>query len=1283
MAHCSDHLPLIASFTSDELAIQKHSAHRFKYRFWDHDDPHWPLYGQDLDTLAMERSDEFFKCLSSRCPATRSHRLSKANQILVETFHAASKTVPRGSTKQKPRLPPYWNEACRLATDVCDALTTGKAPQSDLAAARRLRTQIINDAKKTYYETSIANLRPEETGSWRFLNSTSRSQRQSTVIQGKKSLRAQSNLFIKFWTPRYSDTRRRLPRLRPVKSLPSKQEIRQAIARLSLRKAAGPDNIHGEHLKHMTPDGTMENMLFALIRETIRWGVLPQAWKHAWIIPLLKPNKNPAEPSSYRPVSLTSIISKVAERVIDTRLRHALRFHPMQHAYQRAHQADDASMTLIDATYRQWNNLHWVDYHIKGVLKPKHHPRCNKAGMAFYDMSDAFSRMPHSHLHTRLRQLKTPAYLTRWVLDFLRHRTAQCLLEGVLSVTRTVRCGAPQGTVLGPLLWLIFINDLCESLNAPDSQFKAVLFADDITVFAGGEDAPEVASQLQRATDLIVTWASTRNMLINATKCTTLFLTPSTHGDTTNPGIQIGTQHVPLLASQNPNAKELGTLFDSRLTFHENSKLRIAAATSQLRKLAFTARYGPSHHHLRTFARALMETRLFYGSAAWGHQISESQLEALNVVQRKMSRAITGVLSAAPGDSALLEANVRPAQVIVPTACASLVERWRRYDLPDPRREMVSQPLPTPDTSRRRTVPFHEHPWQRTFTLIDTALGERQIPLNHFREPMLLHRTIDPPSLRLKIDRVTIYTTAPHTAALCTSLSKYGKDTEEGKQMREAMNAGALARAARAHPEGRPDYELWTDATVIDAEQPSCVSGGVGILFHGDAEVRRHTVACGRLACSYWAEAHTLRTCLAATADYLLSQPPGKLLIATDSQSFLSALAKGPLATETKVEEDTWRELLRLAAAQWNVVLCFVYSHVGTPRNELVDQACEEQIPLISPQSMDMAPIWHTDAVRAVRAHATRKWQESPSYTVPRLTIAGTKRAPLKELTLPRQIGVQFSRIRTGPNTLFGEFRESVILKIAPQPCRFCGMETIPDIDPEPPPPPAEPPPEAPEPEGAFRCDLCMKSYGTQLGLKQHHARQHTQRALRPGYLQCPKCATTCKGEYNLTQHINRNHSAEAEARRVQNRPNLPPLRPAPAETEFQCPTCPIILRSAETLSLHRRTAHPEVDALPPPADRPRCECGYDFPTVNSRRTHRIHCAVWKRLRDAERRAAEQAREQAAVAPAAAPARVTTESVSHFRHCPQIPVRPPDEDDTDWTKWIPFIRQFLPKDSPS
>lgn len=338
-------------------------------------------------------------------------------------------------------------------------------------------------------------------------------------------------------------------------------------------------------------------------------------------------------------------------------------------------------------------------------------------------------------------------------------------------------------------------------------------------------------------------------------------------------------------------------------------------------------------------------------------------------------------------------------------------------------------------------------------------------------------------------------------------LAEHSKETQEGELTRRSLNDSSLAHAySLLGVAPRTCHELWLDGGVIAPETPMCKSGGVGHLYFGNDIIATHRVPANRLACSYWAEGVTHRACLRAFLPQLLNGPPGALLVATDSMSFLQALAKGPLLTNTELEDDVLDAYRQLIAAGWKVVILFVYSHVGTERNEKVDEAVDRYLAHIPDHELDTGSIWLTDVVRATRRYLTQLWHASaPCSGTYRARHFGVNPSPLKQFEaegISRKEHIEFARMRTGESTLFGTYRLRMGIARSAA-CRLCERSEYFHPD-----PPTEPPP----PDN-FPCPHCNVQCRSSVGLQRHVARVHPVPSRRTSL---PKISSvTC--ENNLT----------------------------------------------------------------------------------------------------------------------------------------------------------------------
>ena len=242
---------------------------------------------------------------------------------------------------------------------------------------------------------------------------------------------------------------------------------------------------------------TVEQISIPLARVfnlSLKEGVVPFEWKEANIIPLFKKgSRNKSE--NYRPVSLTSVICKLLERLIkdhmvDFLVKHKL-LNSSQHGFLKARSCLTNMLCFLEEITK------WID-----VGSP--------VDIIYLDFQKAFDKVPHQRL---LLKLKAGDSITDWIEQWLTDRTQRVVVDGEVSNWKSVLSGVPQGSVLGPIVFLIYINDLDDSITS-----NVLKFADDTKLFRKVNTDGD-KQHLQNDLDRLVKWSEKWQMLFNFGKC--------------------------------------------------------------------------------------------------------------------------------------------------------------------------------------------------------------------------------------------------------------------------------------------------------------------------------------------------------------------------------------------------------------------------------------------------------------------------------------------------------------------------------------------------------------------------------------------------------------------------------------------------------------------------------------------------------------------------------------------------------------------------------------------
>ena len=283
----------------------------------------------------------------------------------------------------------------------------------------------------------------------------------------------------------------------------SSLDVLELIKGMRPRVASGPDGISARMIKGCA--GSICEPLALLFGKSLSTGSVPLDWKSSAITPIFKAG-DPALASNYWPISLLSLVSKLLERFIhNTLLEHVLEYghlSPKQFGFRPGSSTQEA---ILAATH---------DWH--EALE-----RHNSVACVFFDLSKAFDSLPHSLVLASLAKVGVCGTLYSWFQSYLSGRQQRVVLNGVSSQPARVTSGVPQGSILGPLLFLLSINSIFDVSLSYNALIN--VYADDILLYK------EIMSDLdliafQSDVSLIVEWVRTTNLHLNSSKTKSLLI---------------------------------------------------------------------------------------------------------------------------------------------------------------------------------------------------------------------------------------------------------------------------------------------------------------------------------------------------------------------------------------------------------------------------------------------------------------------------------------------------------------------------------------------------------------------------------------------------------------------------------------------------------------------------------------------------------------------------------------------------------------------------------------
>ena len=393
----------------------------------------------------------------------------------------------------------------------------------------------------------------------------------------------------------------------------TRKEIEKYILSLKAKNSKGNDDVSNNILKSIYP--SIIQALSIIFNKSLSCGQFPGNMKTAIIKPLYKGRSN-VEIGNYRPVSLLPVISKVLEKIVNSRLIKFLTKNKVlfegQYGFRRRRSTSDA---ILDLT----GNI--LDGFNKGMFT---------LGL-FLDMTKAFDSIKHETLFRKLEVYGVRGIALNWIKSYLTNRNIQVNYNGTISDKYSIDFGTPQGSVLGPLLYIILANDMPKCLKFCNS----VIFADDTTIFVSGKNLKFLYRKLNEDLKRLSNWFNSNLLTLNAEKSNyILFRTKNKQIDYSGK-VMIDGNEIRRVSS----TKFLGVLLDEYLDWNLHVK-------TLLNKLAIgNYSLNMCKNMLKTHTKRLLylsniQSHINYALSSWGSMLTHSNLKKIQVMQNKAVRSL-------------------------------------------------------------------------------------------------------------------------------------------------------------------------------------------------------------------------------------------------------------------------------------------------------------------------------------------------------------------------------------------------------------------------------------------------------------------------------------------------------------------------------------------------------------------------------------------------------------------------------------------------------------------
>ena len=502
----------------------------------------------------------------------------------------------------------------------------------------------------------------------------------------------------------------------------TENEINGFIDRLDISKASGPFSVPSKILK--THKEALLKPLTAIVNKSLSEGTFPNLLKSATVVPIFKKNDK-EKCSNYRPISLLSNLSKIFERAMYDRIELFLDefeiIYSKQFGFRKKYSTNHALISIVEQVRKNMDN------------------KIFSCGV-FVDLEKAFDTVNHGILIEKLNHYGICNNASNWILSYLCNRSQHVKLNGAESTNKNVTCGVPQGSILGPLLFIIYINDMHKALL----NSKVFHFADDTNLLFSSK-TPKIHKMINNELKLLFEWLCANRLSLNVAKTEFIIFRPHRKGLDKRVYLKLNGKKI----FESTKIKYLGILLDNRLSWkHHINELskKLNSAIGMIYKIRDLC----TPKVLRSLYFSLFNSHLTYGLSVWGN-CNATYSNKLLVSQKKIVRAISFAKFSAPSKPLFKELNILRFDDLYKSQIASLMWDYDHGTLPEDLNPLFLRRSSVHSRNLRNT----ENQRLYTSTYRNSRFGSNSISqfgsslLNELKD-MDLYQTISKKSFMLK-----------------------------------------------------------------------------------------------------------------------------------------------------------------------------------------------------------------------------------------------------------------------------------------------------------------------------------------------------------------------------------------------------------------------------------------------------------------------------------------------------------------------------------------------------